>query len=170
MGFSLNPDGTLIFHTTHGNRICLPANKLWETLNTAHEVLGHFGHAKTHTRAMDTFYRPGLATAVAEYVRHCPECSVNKLHNTRMVGEFGRIDSEIIPEAFEAVNIDIIVNLLRCEGHDAIMVVIDRFTTSTRSLLSAGGVVMAAVVERTLASTKTFLCIDHEPLWEADVY
>jgi hypothetical protein len=65
---------------------------------------------------MDTFYRPGLATAVAEYVRHCPECSVNKLHNTRMVGELGRIDSERIPEAFEAVNIDFIVNLPQSGG------------------------------------------------------
>jgi aspartyl-tRNA synthetase len=34
-GFSLNPDGMLMFHTTQGNRICLPAEKLRETLHTA---------------------------------------------------------------------------------------------------------------------------------------
>jgi hypothetical protein len=45
-----------------------------------------------------------------------------------MVGELGCIDRERIPEAFEAVNNDFIVNLLRSGGYDAIMVVIDRFT------------------------------------------
>jgi hypothetical protein len=45
-GFSLNPDGMLMFHTTQGNRICLPAEKLRETLHTAHDALGHFGRAK----------------------------------------------------------------------------------------------------------------------------
>ena len=39
-GFSLNPDGMLLFHTTRGDRICLPVNKLRETLHTAHDVLG----------------------------------------------------------------------------------------------------------------------------------
>jgi len=128
IGFSLNMDGLPLFRTTQGDRICLPANKLRETLHTAHDVLGHFGRAKTHARVMDTFYRPGLATAVAEYVRHCPECSVNKLHNNRMVGELRRIDAERVPEAYKAVNIDFIVNLPKSGPYDAIIVVVDRFT------------------------------------------
>jgi len=128
IGFSLNPDGLLLFRTTQGDRICLPANKLRQTFHTAHDVLGHFGRANTHARVMDTFYRPGLATAVAEYVRHCPECSVNKLHNIRMVQELGRIDAKRIPDAYEAVNIDFIVNLPKSGQYDAIMVIVDRFT------------------------------------------
>jgi hypothetical protein len=35
-GFSLNPDRMLMVHTTQGNRICLPAEKVRETLHTAH--------------------------------------------------------------------------------------------------------------------------------------
>jgi hypothetical protein len=46
-GFSLNPDGMLIFHPTQGNRIYLPAEKLREILHTAHDALGHFRRAKT---------------------------------------------------------------------------------------------------------------------------
>jgi len=84
----------LLFRTTHGVRICLPINKLHEALHTAHDVLGHFGRAKTHARVMETFYRPGLATAVVEYVRHCPDCSVNKLHNSWMFGKPGVIGSK----------------------------------------------------------------------------
>jgi len=128
IGFSLNPDGLLLFRTTRGDRICLPANKLRQTFHTSHDVLGHFGRAKTHARVMDTFYRPGLATAVAEHVRHCPECSVNKLYNIRMVQELGRIDATRIPEAYEAVNIDFIVNLPKSGQYDAIMVIVDRLT------------------------------------------
>jgi hypothetical protein len=45
-----------------------------------------------------------------------------------MVGELGRIHRDRIPKAFEAVNINFIVNLPRSGGYDAIMVVINRFT------------------------------------------
>jgi len=61
-------------------------------------------------------------------MRYCPECSVNKLHNSQMVHELGCIDADRIPEAFEAVNIDFIVNLPKSGPYDAIMVIIDRFT------------------------------------------
>jgi hypothetical protein len=43
MGFNLNPNGMLMFHTRQGNRICLPADKLCETLPMAHNIIGHFG-------------------------------------------------------------------------------------------------------------------------------
>lgn len=131
-GFSIHEDGTLRFLTILGERICLPASRISETLKLSHDVLGHFGTAKTYERISSVYYRPGLSSIVASYVRHCPKCITNKTSRSKMPGSLAPIDALVdatrVPSAFESVNMDLIVSLPKSNGFDAILVIIDRFT------------------------------------------
>lgn len=118
--------------TIQGERICLPVSRIPEALKISHDVLGHFGTAKTYERLAAAYYRPGLSSIVASYVRHCPKCIINKTTRSKMPGSLAPIDSPTdasrIPSAFESVNMDLIVALPKSSGYDAILVIIDRFT------------------------------------------
>lgn len=130
--FRIHEDKTLRFLTIQGERICLPANRIPEVLKISHDILGHFGTAKTYERIASVYYRPGLSAIVAAYVRHCPKCIINKTTRSKMPGSLAPIDAPTdatrIPSAFEAVNMDLIVALPKSNGFDAILVIIDRFT------------------------------------------
>ena len=63
-----------------------------DALTLAHDALGHFGHERTYDRLASTYYRPGLAAAVREYVRYCPSCNKNKTSKAKTVGSLEPID------------------------------------------------------------------------------
>jgi hypothetical protein len=130
IGYTLRSDGTLHYRTSYGDRVCLPKDMIVECLKLAHDALGHFGVDKTYDRVTATYYRPGLSTIVADYVKHCHECGINKTARRRPFGSLLSIDPpyDRIPRAFESINMDLIVGLPKSGGYDAVLTVVDRFT------------------------------------------
>jgi hypothetical protein len=128
--FTIGTDGSMRYRTTHGERICLPKVMLDDCLKLSHDSLGHFGTDKTYDRITETYYRPGLSSIVESYVKHCPQCIVNKTSRTKPFGNLLSIDPpyDRIPKAFESINMDLIVGLPKSGGYDAILTVVDRYT------------------------------------------
>jgi hypothetical protein len=128
--FFLHADGLMRFHSSTGDRVCLPASSVKDTLYVAHDALGHFGFEKTYDRVAATYYRPGLSSLVKQYVQFCPQCLKNKTSRSKKQGELMSIDapSAVEPSAFRSINMDLIVNLPPSGGYDAILVIVDRCT------------------------------------------
>jgi hypothetical protein len=128
--FTIGTDGSMRYRTTHGERICLPKAMLDDCLKLSHDSLGHFGTDKTYDRITESYYRPGLSSIVESYVKHCPQCIVNKTSRTKPFGNLLSIDPpyDRIPKAFESINMDLIVGLPKSGGYDAILTVVDRYT------------------------------------------
>jgi transposase InsO family protein len=61
-------------------RYVLPAHLVDQVLFAPHNTVygGHLGRKRTKHKALERFYRPGLATAIAKYVNQCPECQKSK--------------------------------------------------------------------------------------------
>jgi hypothetical protein len=128
--FYLHTDGSMRFRGSMGDRVCLPASSVKDTLYVAHDALGYFGFEKSYDRVAATYYRPGLSSLVKQYVQFCPQCLKNKTSRTKKQGDLMSIDppSAVEPSAFKSINMDLIVNLLPSGGYDAILVIVDRCT------------------------------------------
>jgi hypothetical protein len=130
--FFLHGDGSIRFRGSCGDRVCLPASMVKDTLYVAHDALGHFGFEKTYDRVASTYYRPGLSSLIRQYIQFCPKCIKNKTSRSKRQGELMSIDppsgSAIEASAFRSINMDLIVNLPVSGGYDAILVIVDRCT------------------------------------------
>ncbi|KAE8228256.1 hypothetical protein CF326_g6819 [Tilletia indica] len=106
-------------------RVALPEGGLPELLRSVHDEGGHFGFTKTWMAISRRFWRPGLATAVRAWVRHCLICQAVKL--PRRVGSL-RIDDD--PQiAFDDIAVDLLLGLPSCRnGIDAVLVILDVFS------------------------------------------
>ncbi|KAE8218991.1 hypothetical protein CF319_g7233 [Tilletia indica] len=114
----------LLLRRTDG-RLALPDGALPDLLRGAHDDGGHFGFFKTFFALSQDFWRPGLATAVRAWVKHCNTCQAVKL--PRRVGEL-RIDSDP-QEPFEAIAVDLTLGFPRTRnGVDAVLVLLDVFS------------------------------------------
>jgi hypothetical protein len=100
--YRLDADGSLIFRSSTGEKVCLPAAMLRSSFEIAHDALGHFGFEKTYDRLNSTYYRPGLSMSVKQYIQYCPLCLKNKTSHARKEGMLQSIDppSEVEPSAF----------------------------------------------------------------------
>ncbi|KAE8240474.1 hypothetical protein A4X13_0g7789 [Tilletia indica] len=116
-------DGLLVRRVD--GRLALPFGALPDLLRAAHDDNGHFGFYKTFLTLSRDFWRPGLATAVRAWVRHCDSCQAIKL--PRRVGAL-RIDDDP-QDPFEAVAVDLALGLPRTRnGVDAVLVMQDVFS------------------------------------------
>jgi len=61
-------------------RYALPAHLVNQVLFSLHNTVygGHLGCRWTKHKALERFYRPGLATEIAKYVNQCVECQKSK--------------------------------------------------------------------------------------------
>ena len=90
-------------------------------------VGGHFGIDKTIQRVEQTFTWPGMTADIREYVRTCDSCQRSK----PVVGKIrGLIRPLPVPaDRWDEVSLDFVTGLPRTpSGHDAVLVVVDRFT------------------------------------------
>ncbi|KAE8231080.1 hypothetical protein CF326_g3912 [Tilletia indica] len=116
-------DGLLVRRTD--GKLALPECGIPELLRSIHDSGGHFGFTKTWLAASRHFWRPGLATAVRAWVRHCSVCQAVKV--PRRVGSL-RIDDDP-QEAFTDISVDLLLGLPSCRnGVDAILVILDIFS------------------------------------------
>ncbi|KAE8218234.1 hypothetical protein CF319_g7853 [Tilletia indica] len=116
--------GGLLVRRVDG-RVAVPVGGLSELLRSAHDEGGHFGFTKTLLTVSRHFWRPGLASSVRAWVRHCLVCQAVKV--PRRVGSL-RVDDD--PQsAFEEIAIDLLLGLPPCRsGIDAVLVILDVFS------------------------------------------
>ncbi|KAE8264771.1 hypothetical protein A4X09_0g6863 [Tilletia walkeri] len=106
-------------------RLALPEGALPDLLRSVHDERGHFGFFKTFLALAKDFWRPGLATAVRAWVKHCSVCQAVKI--PRRTGEL-RVDDDP-QEPFEALSVDLTFGFPRTRGGvDAVLVMLDVFS------------------------------------------
>ena len=70
-------------------RYALPAHLVNQVLFSLHNTVygGHLRRRRTKHKALERFYRPGLATEIAKYVNQCVECQKSKTSRKKTKAE-----------------------------------------------------------------------------------
>ncbi|OUT23747.1 hypothetical protein CAS74_000116 [Pichia kudriavzevii] len=127
-------DNLLYFSVVKGGNdrriVVSPKSKLvQEIIGNAHDgnSAGHFGYFKTYMRLHPMFYWPNMLKSVKRYCQRCTVCQKTKPETTGQRGLFSPLP---IPEGrWTDISLDFITGVPRCKnGHDMILVVVDRFT------------------------------------------
>jgi len=87
---------------------------------------GHPGVAKTYELVSRHYYYPGLHHLTKRYVLNCMTCARTKASRERYSGLLRPLP--VPDQRWKEVSIDFVVGLPNCQGHDAIMVVVDRLS------------------------------------------
>ncbi len=91
------------------------------------QLSGQLGVNKTVAQLKRRFWWPALAESVADYIRTCGLCQVNKPSSKRKLGLLQPL--EIPQRRWGSVSMDQIVELPKTEyGFDSIVVYVDRLT------------------------------------------
>ena len=77
-----------------------------------------------------TYWWPGLKENIKRYVQGCFKCQQNKIQHQKKAGELHPL--EISQGPWQEISIDIIRPLLKSNGMDTIVVIIDQFTKMIR--------------------------------------
>ena len=100
-----------------------------ELLSEYHDspYTGHRGIERTYELIKRDFWWPGLHRDVSDYVRTCPDCVRNKPTNKKPAGLLQPLP---IPDnVWDSISMDLITSLpTTADGHDAIMVFVDRLS------------------------------------------
>jgi transposase InsO family protein len=90
------------------------------------ELAGHYGIFKTHDIVTRTFHWPGMRNFIKKYVLSCEVCQRNKVARHK---KYGLLKSLSIPDhPWTSISMDMITQLPLANNHDAILVIVDRFT------------------------------------------
>jgi transposase InsO family protein len=124
--YSTTPDCLIL----HRGRIFVPDNDdvQLRILRTRHDhpLAGHPGIAKTVEIIRRDFYWPKMRKFVDRYVSHCQECVRNKAHRHKPYGLLKPLP--IAERPWSSISIDYIEQLPISNGHDSILVIVDRLT------------------------------------------
>lgn len=118
-----------------------------ELLRMYHEspVAGHMGRARTYESLSREYYWPGMLDYVERWVQNCHSC---KRTTASREAKQGVLRPLPIPErAWRDVSMDFITHLPESQGHDAILVVVDRLT-KMRHFVACHGTCDAEEVSR----------------------
>jgi transposase InsO family protein len=99
-----------------------------QVLQNRHDspVAGHPGEHKTWELVSRDYFWPGMNKDIEDFLRTCNDCQRNK---TRRHKPYGMLKSLPIPEKpWSDITMDLIEGLPESEGHDSILVVVDRLT------------------------------------------
>ena len=89
-------------------------------------LAGHPGFHRMYSYIQKHFFGPRLRIDVLDYVRSCPQCQIAKPRQTKPFGSLMPLQP---PEApWQDISLDLITQLPRSEKHDAIFVIVDRFS------------------------------------------
>ena len=117
-----------------GDQIAVPDNRELRRsiIKELHDApyAGHLGYTKTLKHIQRYFYWPNMAGEVHDYVHGCVTCLRDKNPSTKPAGQLQPI--EVPPERWHTVTTDFITGLPKSgDGHDAILVFVDRLTKYT---------------------------------------
>lgn len=123
-----------IFYDKDGKIVVPPCTELRTNILARfhdHITAGHRGIHRTVEAITRTFTWPGVAAETAQYVASCPSCQRNKASTSKPGGLLQPLP---IPERpWGSVSMDFIGPLPETpNGHNAILVVVDRLTKMTR--------------------------------------
>ena len=99
-------------------------------MHDAHDALGHLGPRKSLSSLSLSFYWPGMARDVLQYVTQCDGCQRHKSRTTKRAGRLHPLP--IPPRPFSDVALDFVGPLPVSEGYDQLLTVTDRLTGYTR--------------------------------------
>ncbi|GBG61225.1 hypothetical protein CBR_g19758 [Chara braunii] len=136
--YSLGDNGLVYWHGSQGTRepICFPSTGQLRVRAVAefHDqaAAGHMGFHKTLARVSRLYVTPKRKDFVKDYVAECPTCQeVNSANHL----PYGLLQPLPIPKGrWQSISMDFIGPLRppTPRGHDAILVVVDRFTKRAR--------------------------------------
>jgi len=109
--------------------IYIPNNSIKLSIMKSHHdspSSGHFGHAKTFELISRDYYWPRMRKYIREYILSCDVCNRNKTPKHKPAGSLHPLPIPDTP--WSSVSFDFIVELPMSSGHNAIFVVVDRFT------------------------------------------
>jgi hypothetical protein len=108
--------------------IYVPQQLQNEAIQQHHDDLahGHMGVEKTVEHISRNYYIPSVHKKVRRYIKKCDTCQRNKPSRHTPYGELQ--NAEVPTRPWEWITIDFITKLPESEGHDMIMVVVDRLT------------------------------------------
>ena len=87
---------------------------------------GHPGRDNTLTLISQHYWWPGMNTWVANYVTRCMHCQQNKICTTKKKTPLYCIPGDPSTCPFNVIALDLITQLPRANGHDAILMIIDQ--------------------------------------------
>ncbi|PRP74592.1 retrotransposon nucleocapsid protein, partial [Planoprotostelium fungivorum] len=89
-------------------------------------LAGHFGSHKTKELVRRDYWWPKMYHTIESYVKSCDTCQRAKHSRKKQSGLLQPL--EVPSDRWTSVTIDFMVELPECQGFNAIMVVVDRFT------------------------------------------
>jgi RNase H-like domain found in reverse transcriptase/Integrase zinc binding domain len=98
-----------------------------ELMNIWHKgsINGHPGQDETIRRINKEYFWPGVKTWITEYIKGCTTCQQNKNLTHRIKTPIFRIPSTISAKPFSHITMDLITELPKSKGHDAILTIVD---------------------------------------------
>ena len=115
------------------NQIVVPNSSVnkYQIMRELHDSIssGHPGHQRTLEKVARMFWWPAMHLDVLDYVRSCSSCQQMKSSSQKPAGQLQPLP---IPERrWGSVSMDLITQLPKSHGHDAIVVFVDRLTKMT---------------------------------------
>ena len=87
---------------------------------------GHPGRDNTLTLVAQHYWWPGMATWVEQYVAGCVLCQQNKIHTTKRKTPLYHIPGDPSMHPFNIISLDLIMQLPKANGYDAILTIVDQ--------------------------------------------
>ncbi len=92
-----------------------------------HITAGHPGIEKTKELVLREYWWPKMKKDVKDYVRACETCQRTKIeHSSQSSAPF--IQTPFPPDPWTHISVDMVTGLPRCNGQDAILMIVDRFS------------------------------------------
>ena len=102
-----------------------------EILRIYHDSIaaGHPGRDQTYENIVKWYWWPGLRDWIAQYVKGCGPCQQNKILTHRTKVPLYRINVPSEAQLFQVIAMDLITQLPKCDGFDAILTIVDHGCT-----------------------------------------
>ena len=123
-------NGLIYFEDWNGNnKLCVPKslqNKIMAEMHDNISEGAHAGYYKTYNHIASTYYWPKMSRGIKAFVSTCDICQKSKLRRHAPVGLLQLIPIPTRP--FEVISMDFIPELLKSNGFDNILVIVDKLT------------------------------------------
>ena len=111
-------------------RLAVPSGLVlqWELMAQFHNspTTGHPGRDNTLTLVAQHYWWSGMSTWVERYVAGCAICQQNKIHTTKKKTPFYHIPRDPSMHPFNVVALDLITQLPKANGYNAILTIVDQ--------------------------------------------
>lgn len=125
-------DGLLFKLVGDSKVLYIPPDELQtEVLTYNHELAGHFGRDKTYELLQRNYWWPNMIDTVSQYVGECSSCQAIK---STSASPSGLLQPLAVPKKkWSDMSLDLITGLPKTNnGHDAVVVFVDRLTKYAR--------------------------------------